>query len=210
MAHMEDVLDLYAEPYDPQRPVICFDESSTQLLADTREPVPVGPGRPKRQDYEYRREGTRNLFLACEPKAGWRHVAITERRTKEDFAQQMRWLVDEAYPDVPVIRLVLDNLNTHRVASLYETFPAPEARRIAKRLEFHYTPTHGSWLNMAEIEFSVFSRSCLRQRLPDEESLCREIQALERERNEAKARINWRFNILDARTKLHRLYPINS
>lgn len=207
---MEDVLDLYAEPYDPQRPVVCFDETSTQLLADVREPIPAKPGRPKREDYEYRREGTRNLFLACEPKAGWRHVAVTQRRTIEDFAHQMRWLVDEAYPDVPVVRLVLDNLNTHRPASLYQTFPAAEARRIAKRLEFHYTPKHGSWLNMAEIEFSVFSRICLRQRLPDEESLCREIHALELERNEAKACINWRFNILDARTKLHRLYPIKS
>ena len=137
-------------------------------------------------------------------------MAITERRTKEDFALQMQWLVDQAYPDVPVVRLVLDNLNTHRVASLYETFPPAEARRIAQRLEFHYTPKHGSWLNMAEIEFSVFSRTCLRQRLPDEESLCREIHALELERNQAQARINWGFNILDARAKLHRLYPINS
>ena len=204
---MEDVLDLYAEPYDPQRPVVCFDESSTQLLADTREPVPARPGRPKRQDYEYRREGTRNLFLACEPKRGWRHVAITERRTKEDFAQQMRWLVDQAYPDVPVVRLVLDNLNTHRTASLYEAFPPAEARRIAKRLEFHYTPKHGSWLNMAEIEFSVFSRSCLRQRIPDEESLCRQVHSLELERNQAQARINWQFTAQDARGKLRRLYP---
>ena len=139
VAHMEDVLDLYAEPYDPQRPVVCFDETSTQLLADTRGPLTAKPGKPKRQDYEYRREGTRNLFLACEPRAGWRHVAVTERRTKEDFARQMQWLADEAYPDVPVVRLVLDNLNTHRMASLYETFPAAEARRIATRLEFHYT-----------------------------------------------------------------------
>ena len=210
VAHMEDVLDLYSEPYDPQRPVVCFDESSTQMLSDVREPLPAKPGKPKRQDYEYRREGTRNLFLFCEPKAGWRHVAVTQRRTIEDFAHQMRWLVDEAYPDVPVVRLVLDNLNTHRVASLYETFPPAEARRLAQRLEFHYTPKHGSWLNMAEIEFSVFSRTCLRQRLPDEESLCREIHALELERSQAQARINWRFGILDARAKLHRLYPINS
>ena len=143
VAHMEDVLDLYAEPYDPQRPVVCFDETSTQLLADTRPPLLAQPGRPARQDYEYRREGTRNLFLACEPKAGWRHVAVTERRTMQDFAHQMRWLVDEAYPEVEVVRVVLDNLNTHRTASLYETFPAAEARRIAKRLEFHYTPKHG-------------------------------------------------------------------
>ena len=210
MAHMEDVLELYAEPHDPQRPVVCFDETSTQMLSHALPPLPVEPGQPRREDYEYRREGTRNLFLVCEPLAGWRHVAVTQRRTKEDFAHQMRWLVDEAYPGVPVVRMVLDNLNTHRMASLYETFSPAEARRIAKRLEFHYTPKHGSWLNMAEIEFSVFSRSCLRQRLPDEESLCREIQALELERNEAKARINWHFNILDARAKLHRLYPINS
>ena len=210
MAHMEDILDLYAEPYDPQRPVVCFDETSTQLLADVREPMPVKPGKPRREDYEYRREGTRNLFLFCEPLAGWRHVEVTQRRTTEDFAHQMRWLVDQAYPDIPVVRLVLDNLNTHRKASLYQTFPAEEARRIAQRLEFHYTPKHGSWLNMAEIEFSVISRSCLRQRLPDEESLCREVQALELERNQAQARINWRFGILDARTKLNRLYPIHS
>ena len=171
VAHMEDVLDLYAEPYDPKRPVVCFDETSTQLLAETQPALPAQPGHPLRQDYEYRREGTRNRFLACEPLAGWRHVAITERRTMQDFAQQMRWLVDEAYPEIPVVRVVLDNLNTHRVASLYETFPAAEARRIAKRLEFHYTPKHGSWLNLAEIEFSVLSRSCLRQRLPDEDAL---------------------------------------
>ena len=157
MAHMEDVLDLYAEPYDPQRPVVCFDETSTQLLAETRSPMPPRPGRPLSQDYEYRREGTRNLFLTCEPLAGWRQVAVTQRRTMQDFAHQMRWLVDEAYPEVPVVRVVLDNpvsstgqaLNTHRTASLYETFPAVEARRIAKRLEFHYTPKHGSWLNIA-------------------------------------------------------------
>ena len=155
MAHMEDVLDLYAEPYAPQRPVVCFDETSTQMLADVRPPLPTEPGQPRREDYEYRREGARNLFLACEPLAGWRHVAVTERRTTEDFAHQMRWLVDQAYPRIPVIRVVLGNpvsstgqaLNTHRMASLYETFPAGEARRIARRLEFHYTPKHGSWLN---------------------------------------------------------------
>ena len=152
---MEDVLDLYAEPYDPKRPVVCFDETSTQLLAETRPALPPQPGQPLRQDYEYRREGIRNLFLTCEPLAGWRQVAVTERRTMQDFAQQMRWLMDETHPAVAVVRLVLDNpvsstgqaLNTHRLASLYETFPAAEARRIAKRLEFHYTPKHGSWLN---------------------------------------------------------------
>ena len=207
---MEDVLDLYAEPYDPQRPVVCFDETSTQLLAETRPPMPPRPGLPLRQDYEYRREGTRNLFLACEPLAGWRQVAVTQRRTMQDFAHQMRWLVDEAYPETPVVRVVMDNLNTHRTTSLYETFPAPEARRIARRLEFHYTPKHGSWLNMSEIEFSVLSRSCLNQRLPSEESLQRVVRASVRERNEARVTINWRFTTKDARTKLHRLYPFDS
>ena len=152
---MDDELDLYAEPYNPNRPVVCFDEISTQLLADVREPLPAQPGRPRRQglprtgcgDYEDRRGGTRNLFLACEPLAGRRHLAITERRTMADFAHQMQWLVDVAYPDAPVVRVVLDNLNIHRMASLYETFPAAEARRIVKRLEFHYTPKHASWLN---------------------------------------------------------------
>ena len=160
VAHMEDVLDLYAEPYDPQRPVVCFGESSTQLLADSRPGLPRKPGKPRREDYEYVRGGTRNLFLTCEPKAGWRHVAFTRQRTRRDFAQQMRWLVDQAYPDVPVIRVVLDNPNTHRMASLYETFPPSEALRIAKRLESHHTLKHGSWLNMAGIEFSVLARSC--------------------------------------------------
>ena len=207
VAHMEDVLDLYAEPYDPQRPVVCFDETSTQLLAETRPALPPRPGVPLRQDYEYRREGTRNLFLACEPLAGWREVAVTERRTMQDFARRMRWLTDEAYPEAEVVRVVLDNLNTHRRASLYETFPAEEARRIARRLEFHYTPKHGSWLNMAEIEFSVLSRSCLKQRLSGEEALRREVDALVTERNAAKATINWRFNTRDARYKLRRLYP---
>ena len=211
VANMEDVLDLYAEPYDPQRPAVCFDETSTQLLAETRAPMPPRPGLPLRQDHEYRGEGTRNLFLACEPLAGWRQVAVTQRRTMQDFAHQMRWLVDEAYPETPVVRVVMDNLNTHRTASLYETFPAAEARRIAKRLEFHYTPKHGSWLNpvsstgqaMAEIEFSVLSRSCLKQRLPDDEALQGEVQALVRERNAAGATIHWKFNTQDARSKLH-------
>ena len=210
VAHMEEVLDLYAEPYDPQRPVVCFDETSTQLLADTRTPLPAQPERSRRQDYEYHRAGTRNLFLACEPLAGWRHVAVTERRTMQDFAHQMRWLVDEAYPDVPVIRLVLDNLNTHRTASLHETFPAVEARRIAKRLEFHHTPKHGSWLNMAEIEFSVLARACLRGRNADQDNLERAVRACVSERNAGGATINWRFTAQDARRNLHRLYPCQS
>ena len=207
MAAMEDVLDLYAEPYDPDRPVVCFDETSTQLLAEVREPLPPQPGRPRRQDYEYRRGGTRNIFLACEPLAGWRHLAITERRTMPDFAHQMRWLVDVAYSDAPVIRVVLDNLNTHRMASLYETFPAAEARRIVKRLEFHHTPKHASWLNMAEIEFSALSRACLKGRNPDADALQRQITAYETQRNAAGVTINWRFSTQDARSKLHRLYP---
>ena len=210
VAHMEDVLELYAEPYDPERPVVCFDETSTQLLADISEPLPAKPGRLRREDYEYLRAGTRNLFLTCEPLAGWRHVEVTERRTMQDFVHQMRWLVDEAYPEVPVIRVVLDNLNTHRMASLYETFPAAEARRIAKRLEFHHTPKHGSWLNMAEIEFSVLARACLKGRNPDECALKRNISACEAERNAMGATINWRFTAKDARTKLRRLYPDTS
>ena len=207
VAHMEDVLDLYAEPYDPARPLVCFDESSTQLLADSRPSLPAAPGRPRRQDYEYVRGGTRNLFLTCEPKAGWRHVAITRQRTMQDFAHQMRWLVDQAYPDVPVVRVVLDNLNTHRTASLYETFPPAEARRIALRLEFHYTPKHGSWLNMAEMEFSVLARACLRGRNSDEDSLEKAVNANVSERNAAAAPINWRFTTRKARAKLRRLYP---
>ena len=203
-------LDLYVEPRDPERPVVCFDETSTQLLADVREPLPAKPGRPRREDYEYQRAGTRNLFLSCEPRAGWRHVAITKQRTMQDFAHQMRWLVDEAYPDVPVIRLVLDNLNTHRTASLYETFPPAEARRIAKRLEFHHTPKHGSWLNMAEIEFSVLARACLKGRNPDEDALQRNISAYEAQRNTAGTTINWRFTAHDARAKMRRLYPDTS
>ena len=210
VAAMEDVLDLYAEPHDPERPVVCFDETSTQLLADIREPLPAKPGQPGREDYEYLRAGTRNLFLTCEPRAGWRHVSITKRRTMQDFAHQMRWLVDEAYSGVPVIRLVLDNWNTHRMATLYETFSPAEARRIAKRLEFHHTPKHGSRLIMAEIEFSVLARACLKKRNPNEHVLRRNIRACEAARNEAVATINWRFTTQDARAKMRRLHPDSS
>ena len=208
VAAMEDVLDLYSEPYDAERPVVCFDETSTQLLADVREPLLAQPGRPRREDYEYRREGTRNLFLTCEPRAGWRHVAITKQRTMRDFAHQMRWLVDEAYPHVPVIRVVLDNLNTHRRASLYETFPPRPG--ASPSLEFHFTPKHGSWLNMAEIEFSVLARACLKKRNPDEDALQRNVSTCEAERNKARTTINWRFTTQDARTKMRRLYPDTS
>ena len=207
VACMEDVLDLYGEPYDPKRPVVCFDETSKQLVAEKRSPIPAKAGRRERFDYEYQRNGTRKLFMLCEPLAGWRHLAVTERRTMKDFAHQMRWLVDTAYPEVEKIRVVLDNLNTHRPASLYQTFEPKEARRVIKRLEFHYTPKHGSWLNMAEIEFSVFSKQCLNRRIGEEGALKREIAALETERNQAAATINWRFTTVDARRKLQHIYP---
>lgn len=207
---MEDVLDLYEEPHDPKRPKVCFDESSKQLIAETREPVPACPGQPERYDTEYKRNGTRNLFLFLEPDEGWRHMEVTDSRTMSDFAHQMRWLVEERYPDAEIVRVILDNLNTHKPASLYEAFPPEEARRILKRLEFHHTPKHGSWLNMAEIEFSVFSRQCLDRRIGDEAMLKREIKALEDERNGAHATIEWRFTCRDAREKLHRIYPSHS
>ena len=204
---MEDVLDLYEEPYDPQRPMVCMDEKSTQLVADIRPVKPVRQGRPERYDYEYKRNGTRNLFIFFEPQRGWRHMEVTERRTACDFAQQLKWLVDEAYPEASVVRVVQDNLNTHRLASLYQAFAPAEARRIARRLEFHYTPKHGSWLNMAEIELSVFGRQCLSRRIPDEQTLKREIAALEEERNRAGATVDWQFTSQDARIKLKSIYP---
>lgn len=207
VAAMEDVLELYAEPYDPLRPKVNFDETSRQLLKETREPIPVAAGKPACYDYEYERNGTRNLFIHCEPQTGWRHVQVTERRGNVDFAHQMKWLVDERYPDAEVARVVLDNLNTHKPASLYEAFAPEEARRIVKKLEFHYTPKHGSWLNMAEIELSILQRQCLDRRIPDEETLKREIAAWETQRNEEKATIDWRFSVTDAREKLKRLYP---
>jgi hypothetical protein len=204
---MEDLLDLYAEPHDPARPVICFDESSKQLVAETRTPLPMAPGEPERVDYEYERRGTANLFLVTQPRGGWRHVDVTDRRAKGDFAGQMRDLVDRHFPDARVIRLVLDNLNTHTPAALYEAFPPAEARRILKKLEFHYTPVHGSWLNMAELEFSMLSRQCLGRRIPDRDTLATEVAGWEAARNEQRATIRWQFTVDDARTKLHRLYP---
>jgi len=207
---MEDVLDLYAEPYDEARPVVGFDETSKQLIAETRQPLPAQAGRAECYDYEYRRNGVRNLLMFCEPRRGQRHVEVTEQRTMQDFARQMKWLVDEAYPQAERVRVVLDNLNTHRAASLYETFAPAEARRILRKLEFHYTPKHGSWLNIAEIELSVFSRQCLDRRIGDEETLGREVRKLEEARNAACAKIEWRFTTEDARRKLHRLYPSTS
>jgi DDE superfamily endonuclease len=207
VAAMEDVLELYAEPYDPARPKVNFDEASKQLIAETRQPLPPQPGQPQRYDYEYQRNGTRNLFLFTEPQAGFRHIKVTDQRTMIDFAHQMKWLVDERYPEAELIRVVLDNLNTHKGASLYEAFAPEEARRIIKKLEFHYTPKHGSWLNMAEIELSVLQRQCLNRRIPDEEALIREVAAWEKERNQEQATIDWRFSVTDAREKLKRLYP---
>lgn len=204
---MEEILDFYAESYDPKRPKVNFDETSKQLIKETRPSLSGTPGHVARYDYEYERNGTRNLFLFCEPQAGWRHIVVTEQRTRHDFAQQMKGLVDEGYPEAELIRVVLDNLNTHKLASLYETFPPAEARRIAKKLEFHYTPKHGSWLNMAELELSVLSRQCLDRRIPDAATLIGELQADETRRNTAKAKITWRFTSEQARVKLQRLYP---
>ena len=204
---MEDVLDVYCRPYDPRRPNVCLDEMSRQLLADTREPLPPAPGRPRREDYEYKREGTVNLFMCCEPLAGWRHVEVTERRTRVDWAQVVKDLVDVHCPDAERIVLVMDNLNTHSLTSLYEAFPPAEAKRIADKLEIHYTPKHGSWLDMAEIELSVLSRQCLGQRLSSKEAMATAVAAWEAERNRAVTKINWRFTTADARIKLKHLYP---
>lgn len=204
---MEDVLELYAEPYDPDKPVVCFDEKSLQLLAQTRPPLPVAPGEPARHDYEYMRQGTANLFVSVEPLAGQRRVSVTEQRTKQDFAHEMKHLVDVDYPQAKCIRVVLDNLNTHKPASLYEAFAPEEASRLRHRLEFHHTPKHASWLNMAEIEISALSRQCLHRRLPDREALTSATTAWETDRNRAQVRIHWHFTVSDARSKLSRLYP---
>ncbi|WP_085954384.1 IS630 family transposase [Ktedonobacter racemifer] len=201
VAAMEDVLDLYEEPYDPQYPTICLDEKPVILHADVHPPVPVEPGKPERIDYEYERKGTRNLFVMVEPLAGWRHVEVTMQRTMQDYARVVRFLVDEVYPHAEYIRLVQDNLNTHTSAALYETFPPSEARRILQRVEFHYTPKHGSWLNMAEIEIAILERNALSRRL------CR-VLAVETERNRQRRGIAWQFTSRDARVKLERLYPV--
>jgi hypothetical protein len=206
VAAMEHILDLYEKPYNPKRPLLCFDETSKQLIEEIRRAIPAQPGRVARVDYEYRRNGTRNLFLCFEPLTGQRHVEVTERRTKQDFAHQMQWLVDVAYPDAEGIDVILDNLNTHTYAALYETFEPLEARRLSRKLAFHFTPKHGSWLNMAEIEFSVFHGK-LASRLPDADTLKRKVHAIEQSRNAATATVDWRFTTPDARIKLKRLYP---
>jgi transposase len=204
---MEQVLDLYAEPLDPLRPVVCFDELSKELRADVREPLPAVPGRPRREDYEYERRGTANLFLFCCPLQGWREVSVTKQRTYQAVAHQWRDLVDVHFPRAREIRLVLDNLNTHTPGALYETFPPAEAQRILKRLTLVYTPKHASWLNMAEMEWSVLARQVLDQRLPDKPTLQRAVAAWTRQRNRAKTKIQWCFRTTQARTKLKHLYP---
>jgi hypothetical protein len=206
VACMEDILDLYEQPYDPHRPLVCFDEGLKQLIEETRLRMPPRPGRRERYDYEYRRKGVRNLNLFFEPLAACRHVRITQRHTMQDFARNMQWLVDEVHPEAEIIRVVLDNLNTHKQAALYATFPAAEARRIVKKLEFHHTPKHGSWLNMAEIELSVLSR-WLDKHIPDDRALGLEVDAAVDERNDDHASVNWRFTAEDARIKLKSLYP---
>jgi hypothetical protein len=204
---MEDVLDLYAEPFDPQRPVVNVDERPCQLVADVVPPLPVQPGQPQRYDFQYERHGSCNLFVLCQPLAGWRHIEVTAQRKTEDFAACMRQLVDVHFPDVEVIRVVCDNLNTHSPAALYQAFPPDEARRLLRKLEFHYTPKHASWLNMAEIEISVLSRQVLQQRIASRETLTILTAAWEQGRNARKASITWSFRLDDARTKLARLYP---
>lgn len=204
---MEDVLDVYKQPYDPLYPQVCFDECSKQLVAETRVPLPVEPGQPARYDYEYERHGVCNLFMISEPLRGWRHVEVTDRRTAIDYAEQMKYLVDECYPHAIKIRLVHDQLNTHVPASLYKAFEPSEAKRILDKLEIHYTPKHGSWLNMAEIELSVLARQCLGRRMPDKSSLQRQVAAWESHRNGHYHKIDWRFTTDDARIKLKRLYP---
>jgi len=207
VARMEDVLDLYAEEPDPSHPVVCFDESPTQLIGEVREPIPAAPGQPERYDCEYKRNGTANLFVFLDAHQPWRHVKVTEHRTARDFAACMRDLADIHYPDAELIRVVMDNLSTHHPGALYEAFPAPEAHRILQRLEFHYTPKHASWLNMVEIEIGVLRGQCLDRRIGEHDVLVSEIDAWQRQRNAAGASINWKFTTQKARSKLARAYP---
>jgi hypothetical protein len=208
VAAMEDVLEVYKRPHDPKRPVVCMDEQPTQLIKETRIPLPVKPGEPERFDYEYERNGTAVNFMFTAPLENWRRVSVRERKTKVDWAEEIRQLVDVDFPDAEKIVLVQDNLNTHTPGALYEAFPPEEARRILERLEIHYTPKHGSWLNMAEIELSVFTRQCLERRMPDLPTLRSEAHAWYAERNGEAKGVNWQFSTSDARIKLKRLYPV--
>jgi len=205
---MEDVLAVYERPYDPKRPVVCADESNKELHETPRGTLPTETGQVEKQDYEYERNGTANMFMSVEPLVGKRRVRVTDQRTKQDFAEFLRCLSDDDYPEVDIIVLVTDNLNTHSPACLYERFEPAEARRIAERIEWHFTPEHGSWLNMAEIELSVLSRQCLARRIPDKETLSTEVSAWEKSRNDVKVQIDWQFKTDDARIKLKRLYPV--
>ena len=200
-------MEVYHRPYDVARPVVCLDEASKQLVGETVQPIPAEPGQPERFDYEYVRNGTANLFMTSEPLAGWRHVTVTERRTAKDFAGVLRWLAEDVYPAAENVVLVMDNLNTHKLASLYEAFEPEQARRIAERFEVHHTPKHGSWLNVAEIELSVLARQCLDRRIKSRDELVRQLGPWEVERNDREVGVNWRFTTADARIKLRRLYP---
>ena len=205
---MEDVLEVYHRPHDPGRPVVCLDETSKQLIAQTRAPIPAKPGRPARVDYEYERNGTANLFMLFAPLEGWRHVAVTDQRTATDYARILKALSDIHFPNATKIVLVQDNLNTHEPASLYKAFPPEEARRLVERFEWHYTPKHGSWLNMAESELGILSSQCLDRRIPDKQTLTKEAAAWEARRNKHHTKADWRFTAADARIKLKRLYPV--
>ena len=207
MCAMEDILTVYKRSFSPDEPLVCMDETSKQLTAETRRPIRAAPGRPLRYDYEYERNGVGNLFMFFEPLAGKRHVSVTDRRTKVDWARQIKELLDVQYPHAHQVTLVMDNLNTHTAASLYEVFQPGEARRLLDRLQIHYTPKHGSWLNMAEIELSVLARQCLDRRIPDKATLASEVAAWQHRRNSAEAKIDWRFTNDKARIKLKRLYP---
>ena len=204
---MEDVLEVYHRPYDPVRPQVCLDEAAKQLLGEVRAPLPIKPGQPERVDGEYTRHGTASLFMVCEPLAGRRRVFVRAQRKRVDFAAVVKTLCDELYPQAEKIVLVMDQLNTHGVASLYAAFPPAEARRLAERLEIHHSPKHGSWLNMAEIELSVLARQCLAERMDNQDHLAHEVTAWEQARNTAATRIHWRFTTADARIKLKHLYP---
>jgi hypothetical protein len=204
---MEDVLAVYDRPPDPARPLVCFDEAGKDLKRHTRPPQPTAPGRAAREDSEYAREGSRNLFLACAPHLGWRQIAVTERRTAVDFAHALRALVEQQFPQAERIVLVTDHLNTHTPAALYEAFPPAEAWRIWQRIEWHYTPTHGSWLNLAELEWSVLARQCLARRIPDAVTLTQEVAAWVAERNSERVTTTWHFTKEEARARLPWLYP---
>jgi transposase len=205
---MEDILELYTQPENPKRPLVCMDEVPKQLISDVRDPIPAQAGQPQRVDYEYKRNGVANVFMFFEPLRGQRHVKVTDTRTRLDWAEAMRELSDEIHPEAEKIVVVMDNLNTHTMAAFYLAFKPEEARRLVNRFEFHFTPKHGSWLNMAEIELSVLSRQCLKRRIPDEPTLDREVQAWSQERNSKVVKVDWRFSTADARIKLKRLYPM--